>query len=207
MAEEADLADEEKGSEGKEKDEKGPGNAGKLLFESRQVPVFGAVDSKLANKVISHLLALEADDPEAPITMILNSPGGSVSDGFAIYDAMRFIQPDVKVVCTGLAASIATVILLGAKKEHRLAMPSAKLLIHQVYIPGVVRGQASDLEITAKELIQTRKTINELYVRETGQDLERIEKDTNRDYWMTADEAVEYGLIARVVSSRADLAD
>lgn len=198
------MADEEKDNESND-EKKAPSNAGKLLFESRQIPVFGAVDSKLAAKVISHLLALEADDPEAPITMILNSPGGSVSDGFAIYDVMKFIQPEIRVVCTGLAASIATVILLGAKKENRLAMPSAKLLIHQVYIPGVVRGQASDLEITANELIQTRKMINDLYVAETGQDLPRIEKDTNRDYWMTADEAVSYGLISRVVRSRADL--
>ena len=175
------------------------------MFESRQIPVFGPVDGKLAERVVGQLLALEADDPEKPITMILNSPGGSVSDGFAIYDAMRFIQPEVRVVCTGLSASIATVILLGAPKEQRLAMPSCKLLIHQVYLPGVVRGQATDLEITARELMQTRQRINELYVEETGQPLERVEKDTNRDYWMTAEEAVEYGLIARVVSSRADL--
>lgn len=197
------MADEEKEEGAAEK--KAPPSVGKHLFESRQVPVFGAVDSKLAARVVGQLLALEADDPEKPITMILNSPGGSVSDGFAIYDAMRFIQPEVRVVCTGLAASIATVILLGAPKEQRLAMPSCKLLIHQVYLPGVVRGQATDLEITARELMQTRQRINELYVEETGQPLDRIEKDTNRDYWMTAEEAVEYGLIARVVHSRADL--
>jgi ATP-dependent Clp protease, protease subunit len=137
--------------------------------------------------------------------MILNSPGGSVTDGFAIYDTMRFIRPEVRVVCLGLTASIATVILLGAKKEWRTALPSTKLLIHQVYIPGVVRGQASDLEITAKDLLQTRTMLNELLARETGQPLARIEKDTNRDYWMTAQEAVSYGLIARVVASRDDL--
>ncbi|MCB9670000.1 MAG: ATP-dependent Clp protease proteolytic subunit [Alphaproteobacteria bacterium] len=198
------MADEEKEDEGTS-EKKAPPSVGKHLFESRQITVFGAVDGKLAERVVAQLLALEADDPEKPITMILNSPGGSVSDGFAIYDAMRFIRPEVRVVCTGLAASIATVVLLGAPKEQRLAMPSCKLLIHQVYIPGVVRGQATDLEITARELVQTRERINQLYVEETGQPLDRVERDTNRDYWMTAEEAVEYGLIARVVTSRAEL--
>lgn len=178
---------------------------GRSLYKSRQVPVFGPVDQELAQRVVSQLLALEQEDPAAPITMVLNSPGGSVTDGFAIFDTMRFIRPEVRVVCVGLAASIATVILLGAKKEWRTALPSTKLLIHQVYIPGVVRGQASDLEITAKDLLQTRTMLNELLARETGQPLERIEKDTNRDYWMTAQEAVAYGLISRVVSRRDEL--
>lgn len=201
----AHNADEET-KDGENKDKKAEaGPIGMRLFNSRQVRVFGPVDDKLAARVIGELLALEQDDPEAPITMFINSPGGSVSDGFAIYDTMRFIQPDVRVVCTGLAASIATVILLGADKEWRLATPNTKLLIHQVYIPGAVRGQATDLEITARDLVQTRDKINQLLADETGQDLARIEKDTNRDYWMTADEAVEYGLIARTVSTRADL--
>lgn len=193
--------------EGEDRKEAKPigGPVGQRLFKSRQVPVFGAVDDALASRVCSQLLALEQDDPEAPITMLLNSPGGSVTDGFAIYDTMRFIQPEVRVVCVGLAASIATVILLGAPKAWRLATPSTKLLIHQVYIPGVVRGQATDLEITARDLMLTRQRINELLAAETGQPLERIDRDTNRDYWMTADEAREYGLIARVVGSRAEL--
>ena len=177
----------------------------KRLFESRQLSVFGAIDQEHAHKICAQLLALEQADPEAPITMILNSPGGSVTDGFAIYDTMRFIQPEIRIVCTGLAASIATIILLGAPKEQRLAMPNTKLLIHQVYIPGVIRGQATDLEITAKDLLQTKQRINELLAKETGQSLERIEKDSNRDYWMTAEEAVEYGLISRIVTTRADL--
>ena len=194
---------EDKEDEGK--GEQGAGMLSKALLESRQIPVFGAVDDKLAGRVVAQLLALEADNPDKPITLILNSPGGSVTDGFAIYDTMRFIKPEVRVVCMGLAASIATVILLGAPKAWRLATPSTKLLIHQVYIPGVVRGQASDLEITAKDLLQTRDTINKLLAEETGQDFERIEKDTNRDYWMTAAEAVEYGLIARVITDRSEL--
>ncbi len=175
------------------------------LFRSRQIAVFGAIDHEMAEKVISQLLALENEDPEAPITMLLNSPGGSVLDGFAIYDAMRFVKPEIRVVCVGLAASIATVILLGAPKKWRLALPNTKLLIHQLYLAGVVRGQASDLEITARDLLQTRERINRLLVEETGQDLARIEKDTNRDYWMTATEARDYGLLSRVITDRSEL--
>ena len=196
---------EDKDKDGKDGKEGTAPAAAKLLFESRQITLFGAVDDKLAKRVVAQLLALEAADPEKPITMMLNSPGGSVSDGFAIYDTMRFIQPEVRVVCFGLAASIATVILMGAPKEQRLATPNTKLLIHQVYIPGVIRGQATDLEITAKDLIQTRQHINGLLAQETGQTLERIDRDTNRDYWMTAEEAVAYGLISRVITSRQDL--
>lgn len=175
------------------------------LFESRQIQLSGPVDDKLASSVIAQLLALEAADPEAPITMFLNSPGGSVTSGFAIYDTMRFIRPELRIVCSGLTASIATIILLGAAKQHRLALTHARLLIHQPMIPSTVYGPASDLEITANELIKTRARLNDLLARETGQPLERIEKDTNRDYWMTASEAAEYGLIDRVITSRAEL--
>lgn len=175
------------------------------LFRSRQIPIFGVVDHHLSVRVVSQLLALEQESAEAPITVLLNSPGGSVTDGFAIYDAMRFIKPEIRVVCVGLAASIATVILLGAPKEWRAALPNTQLLIHQVYIPEVVYGQASDLEITARNLIQTRDRVNQLLAAETGQSLERIERDTNRDYWLTAPEAVQYGLISRVVTNRSEI--
>lgn len=175
------------------------------LFRSRQISMFGAIDDELTAKVVAQLLALEEDDPEAPITLLVNSPGGSVNHGFAIYDTIRFIQPRVRILCLGMAASAATVVLLAAAREDRLAMPNTKLLIHQVYIPGVVRGPASDLEITAKDLLATRERINQLYVEETGQPMERIAEDTNRDYWMTADAAVEYGLIHKIVSDRSEL--
>lgn len=181
------------------------GMIGRSLFRSRQIPVFGAIDDELAGRVVAQLLALEQEDPTAPITMILNSPGGSVTDGFAIYDTMRFIGPEVRVLCLGLTASIATIILLGAPKQWRTALPSTRLLIHQVYIPGVVRGQASDLDITAKDLLATRRRLNDLLAVETGQPIERIDRDTNRDYWMTAAEAKEYGLISRVLTSRTEL--
>ncbi len=191
----------------KNKDDEAPG-AGIIiekLFRSRQLQLSGPVDDKLSSRIVAQLLALEAEDAKAPITIFLNSPGGSVSAGFAIYDTMRFIEPAVRVVCTGLTASIATVILLGAAKEDRLAMPNTRLLIHQPMIPGTVFGPASDLEITANELIKTRGKVNRMLAKETGQPLERVEGDTQRDYWMTSAEAVEYGLISRVVESRADI--
>lgn len=200
------YVNEDEGDDEKTKESPSPFPAiGKGLYKSRQIPVFGPVDHELAGRVIAQLLALEYENADAPITMILNSPGGSVTDGFAVYDAMRFIKPEVRVLCLGLTASIATIILLGAPKPWRLALPSTRLLIHQVYIPGVVRGQASDLEITAKDLLATRRRLNDLLAAETGQPIERIDRDTNRDYWMTAPEAVEYGLISRVVTDRSEL--
>ncbi len=175
------------------------------LIKTRTIELFGAVNNKLAQKVISALLFLEAEDADKPITLVQNSPGGSVTDGFAIYDTMRFIKPDVKVLCVGLTASIATITLLGAKKEHRLSLPHTEFLIHQPLIPGNVVGQASDLEITAREILKTRARINAMLAKETGQPLEVVEKHTNRDYWMSAPEAHEYGLIGGIVETRAAL--
>ncbi len=172
------------------------------LLKTRTVPLFGAVDGKLSRRVIEALTVLEADDPQAPITILQNSPGGSVSDGFAIYDMMRFIRPPVRVVCVGLTASIATVTLLGAPKEDRVSLPHTRFLIHQPLIPGNVFGPASDLEITAREILKTRDRINQMLAEATGQPLERVEKDTQRDYWMDAEEALEYGLISRIIETR-----
>ncbi len=188
------------------RDESGLGPLGERLFRSRTIHLSGAVDDKLAARVVAELLALEADDAESPITMFLNSPGGSVTSGFAIYDVMRFIGPDVHVICTGLTASIATVILLAAPADKRLALPNARLLIHQPHIPMTVYGPASDLEITAREILKTRERINTLIANETKRTLAQVEKETQRDYWLTAEAAVEYGLLARVVTRRADLA-
>lgn len=182
-----------------------PGHVAERLFESRQIQLNGPVDDKLAARIVSQLLALEAADDKAPITMFVNSPGGSVTAGFAIYDMMRFIRPQVHVVCAGLAASIATVVLLGAPKAHRTALPNTRLLIHQPMLASTVYGPASDLEITANEMLKTRQRINQLLVDETGQPMARVEVDTQRDFWMTAEEAVAYGLIDRVVHSRDGL--
>ncbi len=171
------------------------------LYKQRALFISEAIDSTVAKRVISQLLAMEAEKPGTPITMYLNSPGGEVTSGFAIYDTMRFISSDVRVVSTGLTASIATIIFIGAEKQHRYSMPNAKFLIHQPLIPGQIRGQASDLEITARDILKTRERLNQLLAKECGQPLERIEKDTNRDFWMTASEALEYGLVNKIIES------
>ena len=175
------------------------------LLQRRQMFISEAITSKSAKRFVSELLALEADKAGAPITVFLNSPGGEVNSGFAIFDTIRFITSPVTIVNTGLCASIATVINVAAKKNRRFSMPNAKFLIHQPLIPGQVYGQASDLEITAREIMKTREKINRLLAEETGMALEKVEKDTTRDYWMNANEAAEYGLITRVVSSYKDL--
>jgi ATP-dependent Clp protease, protease subunit len=181
------------------------GGQQRTLFKSRRIVLSEGVSSQTAKRVVEQLLALEADDPSKDIWMFLNSPGGEVNSGFGIYDTMRFIKPEVKVMVTGLAASIATVILLGAKKQFRYSMPNSRLLIHQPLIGGSIQGQATDIEITAREILKTRERIAHLYVAETGQNFERVQRDIERDYWMTADEAKEYGLLARIVNNWGEI--
>lgn len=175
------------------------------LLENRAIFVSEAINSRVAKSVISNLLMLEAISPGKPITMYINSPGGEVNSGYAIFDTMRFISSEIRVVGTGLIASIATVIFVGADKKHRFSLPNSKFLIHQPLIGGQVYGQASDLEITAKEILKTRAKINDLLAKECGQKLEKIEHDTSRDYWMTAEEAVEYGLCTKIITSNTEL--
>ena len=175
------------------------------LLSSRTIHLFGGVTNDVANRVVSALLLLDAEDSKKPITLVQNSPGGSVNDGMAIYDTMRYVQAPVRVLCVGLTASIATITLLGAAKEERASLPNTRFLIHQPLIPGNIVGPASDLEITAQEIMKTRTKINEMLAEETGQPLERVAKDTQRDYWMDAEEALEYGLISRVVTNASEL--
>lgn len=175
------------------------------LMEQRTLFVSEAINSEVAKKVVNNLLVLEGEDSEKPIWMYINSPGGEVNSGFAIYDVMKYIKPEVRVVTAGLCASIATVINLGAPKEHRYSLPNSRFLIHQPLIGGQIQGQASDLEITAKEIIKTRRKINELLSAECNQPFEKVEEDTTRDYWMNAGEALDYGLISKIVENRADL--
>ena len=188
-------------------DDKGgaKGPALEALRKTRTIEMFGVVNSLLARRVISQLMFLESDDAEKPITILQNSPGGSVTDGFAIYDAMRFVKPEIKIVCIGLTASIATITLLGAKKENRLTLPNTEFLIHQPLIGGVVQGVASDLEITARQILKTRELINEMLSRETGQPIEIVSRHTERDYWMNAQEALAYGLVSRIVTHRSEI--
>jgi ATP-dependent Clp protease protease subunit len=190
-------------------DEQGTEERGLLgrLLKHRTITLFGAVTENLTKRVVSSLLLLDSEDPEAPITLVQNTPGGSVNDGFAIYDTLRFIRAPVRIVCVGLTASIGTVTLLGAKKENRLSLPNTRFLIHQPMIPGHIFGPASDLEITAQEILKTREKINQLLAEETNMPMERVSLDTQRDYWMDAHEALEYGLISGVVSSWSDLSD
>lgn len=189
-----------------EDDEKAAAMAAPLmkhLFDARAVILTGPINDDLSAKIVAQLLALDAKDSEKPIRVYINSPGGSVDAGFAIYDVMRFVKSPVHSVCIGLAASAATIILLGADKGHRYATPSTRFLLHQ---PSMgLQGQASDVAIGAREILKLRQAINELLADETGQKVERIAEDTHRDYWMTAPEAKEYGLINTIVGSAGDL--
>lgn len=175
------------------------------LFESRTIFVSGEVNSELAVKVNRQLLALERVNPTAPIIMWIDSPGGEVYSGFAIYDLMQFIQPRVITVVAGLAASMGSVIALGAEKENRFALPNAKLLIHQPLIGGVIRGQASDLEIHAKDIIDLKKKMHRLYAERTGTSVERFTELMERDRWVDPKEAIELGLISQILVDRKDL--
>ena len=177
----------------------------KRLFDSRIVQISGGVGSSLAHDVNRQLLALEREDPDQPVYLFINSPGGEILSGFSIYDTARFIRPEIITVVTGLAASMGSLIALCADKKNRLAFPNAKFLIHQPLISGFLTGPASDLEIHAKDIIKTRRKINELYARETGKDLAEIEAATDRDNWMEAQEALDFGLISRVVARRSEI--
>ena len=176
---------------------------GRSLIKSRTILISDPIDYKLTNRVIAQLLYLDHEDPQKPIKIFINSPGGSADDGFAIYDMIRFVRAPVKIISTGLSASAATVIMLAAKKENRFALPNARIMIHQPSMRSF--GAAEDLRRTAEQILKLRQRINELYASETGQPLEKVSVDTDRDYWMTAQEAVEYGLISRVVRSASEL--
>lgn len=175
------------------------------MLKSRTILLSSDVSPTTARRIIEHLLFLESEDPEEPITLIVNSPGGDVHSGFAIYDVIRFIQPRVRIVCSGITASIATVILLSVDKEDRLAMPNARLLLHQPLFHSEIFGPASDLEITANEIIKTKELINALISSETGQPLKKVTKDTERDFWLSAQDAKDYGLVSGIVRKRSDM--
>lgn len=189
-----------------EDDEKSSGVAAPIirrLLETRTVLVCGPVSDDMARDVMAQLLVLDARDSAKPIRVVINSPGGAVDAGYAIYDTMRFVKAPVLSICAGLAASAATVILLGARKEHRYSLPNTRYLIHQ---PSTgIQGQASDVAIGAQEILKLRQKVNELLAGETGKPIEKIAEDTRRDYWMSAEEAREYGLITTIVSRTSDL--
>lgn len=172
------------------------------LFKARTILIFGGIDQKLAKEVSARLLALQSAGDE-PITIFINSQGGHVESGDTIYDMIKFVKPDVRVVGTGWVASAGALIYAAAKKENRFSLPNTRFLLHQP--SGGAGGTASDVAIQAKEIIRMRKRLNEIFARETGQPLERIEKDTDRDYWMSAEQAVEYGLVGKIVQNAREI--
>jgi len=171
------------------------------LLKNRIIIIGSEIDDNAANCVIAQMLHLEQEDPEADISIYINSPGGVVSSGLAIYDTMQFIRPDVSTWCMGMAASMAAVLLAGGTNGKRYALPHATMLIHQPI--GGIYGQAADIKIRADEILRIRKEINNILAGHTGQPLERVETDTDRDFYMTADQAKEYGLIDLIVTNRS----
>ncbi|OKH15838.1 ATP-dependent Clp protease proteolytic subunit [Fischerella major NIES-592] len=160
------------------------------------------IDDKLANEIIAIMLYLDSEDPGKDIYLYINSPGGAIDSGLAVYDTMQHIKSDVVTICVGLAASMGSFLLAGGTKGKRLALPHSRIMIHQPLLPGGMRGQASDIEIEAREILRIRRQMNEIYAQNTGQPLERIEKDSERDFFMSAAEAKEYGLIDKVIEER-----
>ena len=177
----------------------------KELFDSRTVLISSPVNAKLAHMVNSRLLALERAQNKEPIFVYINSPGGEVHSGYAIFDTLRFIEAPVVTIVTGLAASMGSIIALAAPLERRFALPNAKFLIHQPSVQGGLAGSVSDIEIHAKDLIDTKNQIIELYVKETGRTEEEIRKAIDRDKWMSAGAAQDFGLIKKVIKKRSEL--
>ncbi len=167
------------------------------LLKERIVFLAGPVNDAVANAVIAQLLFLEHEDPKKEIKIYLNTPGGSVSAGMAIYDTMQYVKPDVATICVGIAASMGAVLLAAGKKGKRFALPNSQILLHQVM--GGAEGQAADVEIAAKQILKIKSKLNQVLAKHTSQPLSRIEKDTDRDFWLTADEAKEYGIIDKTI--------
>jgi ATP-dependent Clp protease protease subunit len=170
------------------------------LLNERIIFLGTPIDDEISNLTIAELLHLESEDPDKGISLYINCPGGSIYDGLAIYDAMQFIKPDVSTICVGMAMSLGALLLTAGAKGKRLALPNAKIVIHQLW--GDLEGQASDIEIQARELIALKRRMEEIVAQHTGQPLEKVSKDMERDYFMTAAEAVEYGIIDAVLSNR-----
>jgi ATP-dependent Clp protease, protease subunit len=171
------------------------------LLNDRIVMVGSAIDDQIANVVVAQLLHLESDDPEKDISLYVNSPGGDVYAGLAIYDTLTFVKPDVRTICVGTAMSMGAVLLAAGAKGKRSALPNAKILIHQVWTGGF-GGQAADVEIRAREVLDLKRRVEGILADHTGQPLERVAEDTDRDHFMTAAEAMEYGLIDEVIAHR-----
>ena len=171
------------------------------LLKDRIIFLGSEIVDDVANSVVAQLLFLESEDPDKDINLYINSPGGSVTAGLAIYDTMQYIKPQVSTICVGLAASMGAILLAGGAKGKRLALPNAEVMIHQPL--GGARGQASDIEIQAKNIIKTKERMNRILASHTGQDYKTIARDTDRDNYMTAEEALKYGLIDKIIEARS----
>lgn len=170
------------------------------LLKERVVFIVGSITDHVANLVVAQLLYLESENPDKDVHLYVNSPGGEVNAGLAVYDTMQFIKPDVSTVCTGQAASMGAVILAGGASEKRFALPHSRIMIHQPW--GGFQGQATDIDIHAKEILKIRERLNQILSNHTGRDLDVVQSDTERDNFMSGDEAAEYGIIDRVLSQR-----
>lgn len=170
------------------------------MLKERVIFLVGAVDDHMANLIVAQLLFLESENPDKDIYLYINSPGGAVNAGLAIYDTMQFVQPDVSTVCVGQAASMGSLILAGGAKEKRHSLPHSRIMIHQPW--GGFQGQATDIDIHAREILRLRDRLNQILAHHTGQDLETIERDTERDNFMDSQEAVDYSLIDSVIAKR-----
>jgi ATP-dependent Clp protease protease subunit len=187
------------------KDGKAAGNSGFMdekLFKSRSITIFGEINDKIARSTTERLLAL-ASDSDDPISIYISSPGGHVESGDVVYDMIKFIKPVVRVIGTGWVASAATTIYLAAKKENRFSLPNTRYLVHQP--SGGSQGRATDIAIQAEQILAMRARLNKLIADETGQPIERVAVDTDRDYWMTAEEAIKYGIVSKIVKSISEI--
>ena len=170
------------------------------LLRERVIFLVGEVNDQTANLVVAQLLFLESENPDKDISLYINSPGGSVTAGMSIYDTMQFIKPDVSTMCLGFAASMGAFLLAAGAKDKRYSLPNSKVMIHQVL--GGARGQATDIEIQARDILRTKAQMNRILAERTGQTAEKTQQDTERDYYMTADEAKDYGLVDQVIANR-----
>ena len=173
------------------------------LLKDRIIFLGSAMNDEVANLLIAQLLFLESEDPDKDINFYINSPGGMVTAGLAVYDTMQYIKPDIATVCIGQAASMGALLLTAGTRGKRYSLPNARILIHQPM--GGFQGQASDIEIQAKEILRMKDSLNEILVRHTGKNMEQIQRDTDRDYFMSAQEAMSYGIIDHVIANRQDL--
>ena len=174
------------------------------LLKERVIFLVGEVNDQTANLVVAQLLFLESENPDKDISFYINSPGGSVTAGMAIYDTMQFIKPDVSTLCCGFAASMGAFLLAAGAKGKRFSLPNSKIMIHQP--SGGAQGQATEIEISAREIIKTREALNKILAERTGQTLEKVTRDTERDYYMTAAEAADYGIVDKVIDKRPSAA-